>query len=296
VFYTVGQFAGARPSLVTSARCLQCHQIPATLGVSGHLMRSTFVRRDGTLASGEPSFLTDDRSPFPERWGGWFVTGTLTSDTHMGNTPLSEAQHAATFDRGPGTAIADVRPFFSHDRYLSPDSDIVALMVLGHQTRMHNLIARLHRTATLAASGAAAADTPQPSSSDVSDQIEELLRYMLFVDEAPLQGAVTGSTTFAADFARRGPVDDKGRSLRQFDLKTRLFRYPCSYLIGSDAFLGLPASTKAAIYSRLDRILLGRDDDPAFAGLAPADRTAIREILQATHPEFAAATRANGRS
>jgi hypothetical protein len=276
VFYTIAHRTGARPVLVTDARCLQCHQIPATLGVSGHLMRSTFARADGTLARDEPSFLTDDTSPFEERWGGWFVTGTVQGALHMGNAPLPESQHAASFDRHRGSAMTDVSAIFEHQRYLSPESDVVALMVLGHQIRMHNLIARLHHTAS----------APGAAQKDVDAGIEDLLRYMLFVDAVPLPGPVKGSTTFAADFERLGPTDAKGRSLRDFDLTTRLFKYPCSYLIYSDAFLGLPAAAKTAIYARLDAILSGQDRDPAFAKLRPADRTAIREILQATHPEF----------
>ena len=94
------------------------------------------------------------------------------------------------------------------------------------------------------------------------------------------------STTFATDFAGLGPMDAQQRSLRQFDLQTRLFRYRCSYLIYSSAFLALPSEVKAAIYARLTGVLSGRDADPAFARLDDAERNAIAEILRATHPEF----------
>jgi hypothetical protein len=284
VFYTVGQRSGARPGLVTGARCVQCHAIAATLGVPGHLMRSVFVRPDGTLAPNAPSFLTDHRSPIEERFGGWFVTGTLAGDRHMGNALLSSAQDVAAFDREPGTAITDVSRLFFADRYLSPHSDVVALMVLAHQVRMHNLIAKLHREAVSAADPSAGSTVPE--------RIEDLVRYMLFVDEAPLKGAVRGSTTFAADFERIGPMDSRQRSLRHFDLRTRLFRYPCSYLIYSDAFLALPSEVKAAIYARLAEVLSGRETNPAFSRLGNAERVAVTEILRATHPEFAAATAA----
>jgi hypothetical protein len=291
IFYTLGQRSGARPSLVTSARCLQCHVIAGTLGVPGHLMRSVFVRPDGALAPNAPSFLTDHRSPIEERFGGWFVTGTLAGDRHMGNALLSSSQEAASFDRQPGTAITDVSRLFFADRYLSPHSDVVALMVLAHQVRMHNLIARLHREAVSATAASGPAVDPS-SRSTVPERIEELVRYMLFADEAPLRGTVEGSTTFAADFERVGPVDPRQRSLRQFDLRTRLFRYPCSYLIYSDAFLALPLEVKAAIYSRLAEVLSGRDTNPAFSRLGGAERLAIAEILRATHREFAEATAA----
>jgi hypothetical protein len=287
VFYTLSQRANARPSLVTTARCLQCHAIPATLGVPGHMLRSVFVRPDGNLASGTPTFLTDHRSPIEERWGGWFVSGTVAGSTHMGNALLPGSIDVASFDRERGTRITDVSTLFRSDLYLSPHSDIVALMVLAHQVRMHNLIAKLHREAASPPPGSAAGD----ASRRIADSVEDLVRYMLFVDEAPLKGAVAGPTTFAADFERRGPVDGKQRSLRQFDLRTRLFRYPCSYLIYSDAFLALPAPAKESVYARLVEILSGRDSTAAFARLQQADRTAIADILRVTHPEFAVAKR-----
>jgi hypothetical protein len=289
VFYTLRQRAGAQPALVTGPRCLQCHAIPATLAVPGHLFRSVFVRGDGNVAPNTPGFLTDDRSPFEERWGGWFVSGTVGANAHMGNALLPTAQNASAFDRQPGSAIADVSRMFRSDLYLTPHSDVVALMVLGHQVRMHNLITRLHRSTTSTPTAPAAADMA-PFFPTVDAQIDELLRYMLFVEEAPLRGTISGSTTFAADFARRGPADSRGRSLRQLDLETRLFRYPCSYLIYSSAFLALPADVKRTIYGRLDDVLAGRNGSATFARLTPADRAAIAEILRATHPEFTAAT------
>ena len=74
---------------------------------------------------------------------------------------------------------------------------------------------------------------------------------MLFRDEARLTDRIKGTSSFASDFAARGPRDSKGRSLRDFDLKTRLFRYPCSYLIYSRAFDSLPDEVKDHIYERL---------------------------------------------
>jgi hypothetical protein len=199
----------------------------------------------------------------------------LTSATHMGNAILRTGEDAAAFDRTAGSGIVNPSRLFHSERYLSANSDIVALMVLDHQVRMHNLIATLRRDAN--------------SGLPVAEAIEQLVRYMLFVDEAPLRGPVAGSSSFATDFEQRGPKDSKGRSVRQFDLRTRTFRYPCSYLIYSNAFLGLPEAIKQQIYGRLADVLSGRDTGAAFASLQPADRTAIFEILTATHPEFAAA-------
>ncbi len=110
---------------------------------------------------------------------------------------------------------------------------------------------------------------------------------MLFRDEAQLKGLVKGTTTFAAEFQLAGPHDSKGRSLRQLDLKMRLFRYPCSFLIYSDAFEALPLQMKNYVWQRLEQILTGKDNSPSYALMSAADRQAVLEILRETKPEFA---------
>ena len=94
-----------------------------------------------------------------------------------------------------------------------------------------------------------------------------------------------GPAVFAEEFASRGKRDAQGRSLRELDLKTRLFRYPCSYLIDSPAFDALPPEVLSRVKTRLQKILTGEDDSPAYAHLSAEDRQAILEILQATKPE-----------
>lgn len=283
VFYTLDQSKGSKPRLVRNEDCVQCHATPATLGVPGHLVRSVFTRTDGAVAMRAKSFLTDHRSQIDDRWGGWYVTGTLERDLHMGNAFLRDADDPGNFDRKPGTAIKELGGRFHDDRYLSNHSDAVALMVLEHQAYLHNLLARLHYDARqLDADELANLDASQ-----LAAQIEEVLRYILFAEEAPLKGKIAGSSKFAAEFETRGPHDKKGRSLRQFDLKTRMFRYPCSYLIYSEAMSALPKPVKQRIYNRLAEILSARGS--VILRLTPADRLAIAEILRDTHPEFAAA-------
>jgi hypothetical protein len=275
VFYAERQSPDARPGLVRNQDCFQCHATALSRGLPAHLLRSVFTLPDGQVAPRTPAYLTDHRSPLAQRWGGWFVSGTFSGDVHMGNVLFRAGMDPETFDRAPGTAVADISHLFYSNRYLSPASDVVALLVLDHQVQMHNLIAALHYDAS--------------HGRPWDDALEALLRYALFVDEAPLKGPVKGPTTFAADFEKRGPFDARGRSLRQFDLRMRLFRYPCSYLLYSDAFLGLPAEVKSRFYARLRQVLSGSDDTGGFERLQAADRTAIFEILSATHSEFAAA-------
>jgi hypothetical protein len=79
-----------------------------------------------------------------------------------------------------------------------------------------------------------------------------------------------------------GPHDGKGRSLKQLDLERRLMRYPCSYMIYSEAFDALPAEARDAVYKRLWQILSGTEKGSKYAPLSLADREAVSEILRAT--------------
>jgi hypothetical protein len=105
---------------------------------------------------------------------------------------------------------------------------------------------------------------------------------MLFTQETRLTEPVRGVSGFSQVFVRSGPLDSKGRSLRDLDLKTRLLRYPCSYLIYSEAFDGLPELARERLYRRLWEVLTGRDTTEKFARLSAEDREAIFEILRDT--------------
>jgi hypothetical protein len=164
-------------------------------------------------------------------------------------------------------------------------------MTFEHQTRMTNLITRLGyetRAALHDAQATRIEDLDPSSQNRIVNTIEEMLRYMLFTDDAPLDAPVRGTTSFAKEFGEAGPRDPAGRSLRDLDLETRLLRYPCSYLIYSAQFNALPESAKETIYRRLWEILSGRDRSEAFRTLTKTDRQAIREILIATKPDLPA--------
>jgi hypothetical protein len=113
-----------------------------------------------------------------------------------------------------------------------------------------------------------------------------MVGYMLFVDEEPLKDPVAGVSTFTKTFAARGPRDAKGRSLRDFDLQKRLFRYPLSYMIYSAAFDGMPDVVRERVYQRLYDVLSGKDKSQTFAGITTADRQAVLEIVRATKPKL----------
>src|ERR1700721_2589658 len=107
---------------------------------------------------------------------------------------------------------------------------------------------------------------------------------MFFWEQKPPKQPVKGVSTFTKTFAERGPRDAKGRSLRDFDLQKRLFRYPLSYLIYSAAFDGLPDVARDRVYQRLYDVLTGKDSGKTFAGISSADRQAVLEIVRTTKP------------
>jgi hypothetical protein len=161
--------------------------------------------------------------------------------------------------------------------------------VLNHQTRMTNLLIRLGWQSRIASR---APSKGGPLSPDVRDTAHELVDYMLFIDEAPLPSSVRGSSSFSKDFPAKGPRDSKGRSLRDLDLTRRLLRYPCSYMIYTEAFDGLPAPAKALVYERMWQVLSGAAKDADYSKLASADRRAIVEILRETKKDLPAYWRA----
>jgi hypothetical protein len=152
-------------------------------------------------------------------------------------------------------------------------------MVLEHQARMQNLITRLNYDANLALN-------EQGDTSSLRSSALTLLKYLLFVEETPLVSPINGPSGFAQWFESQGPIDKQGRSLRQFDLKTRLFKYSCSYMIYSEAFDNLPREMKLTLYHRLWKILSGTDSDPAFQKIPEETKRAIRDILIETKPDI----------
>lgn len=277
VFYTLDQAKTVRPRFTRTDQCLECHASSKTMGVPGHLVRSFASDEEGVVDLNSGISLVNHRTPLSERWGGWYVTGKHGEQLHRGNLVGKEA--FGQQERTPNYLgnLDDLSRFFDLSRYPGPHSDIVALMVLEHQTHMHNFIARVNYEATMALKTYGHVNY-------VKTVTESFLKYLLFTEEAPLTAEIKGASTFAQDFAAVGPRDKQGRSLRDFDLQTRLFKYPCSYLIYSEAFDNLPEQIRAHLYQRLWEIVSGKDKAPEFEGIAPETRRAILEIVQDTKP------------
>jgi hypothetical protein len=278
VFYTLAQRRADKPQFVRGFdQCLKCHVSVNTMKVPGFLVRSVFADPGGEPLTSAGSFQTDHRSPLSERWGGWYVTGTHGEQRHMGNVVVKNTRRPDRLDREAGANVTDLKGRVNTAPYLSPHSDLVALMVLEHQTRLHTLITRVAYEARVALK-------QHELSPQLDGMVEALLRYLLFADEAPLGGPVSGTSSFQAEFEALGPKDSQGRSLRQMDLTRRMFKHPCSYLIYSEDFDAMPGNVKARLYRRLWEVLSGADTSPRFAALTPSDRRAVLEILLDTKP------------
>jgi hypothetical protein len=244
------------------------------------MLKSVLTRSSGYPAGGTRTLVTGQESPLNERWGGWYVTSIRGVETSMANAVVSSSGHPQKPVIGN---IANLSGHITPAAYLTGSSDVVALMVLAHQTQMHNLITQTTYQTRLALFAG-----QQPLSDSARKQFEapaeQLVRYLLFTNEARLDIPIVGNTSFTEEFAARGPFDSCGRSLRQFDLKTRIFRYPCSYLIYSETFDAIPAPAKQYVYRRLFEVLSGRDQSPEFKSLSAEDRRNILEILVDTKP------------
>jgi hypothetical protein len=279
IFYVMDEHQDEHPQFERAeVDCIQCHVAGSTRGVPGVLLRSVFTKPDGRPDAAAKSFVTGQESPFSQRWGGWYVTARSGVEGTMANVTMSDAQHPLHFDT---------------KAYLTGSSDIVALMVLAHQTQTHNLITQTNYQTRLAlyadrkrneAAGSSDSAISEVARKQFEAPAEQLVRYLLFTNEAPLEGPVAGTSNFAAEFTTRGPRDSQGRSLRDFDLRTRIFKYPCSYLIYSEAFDAIPGPAKDYIYRRMFEVLSDREKGPEFASLSSKDRRAILEILVATKP------------
>jgi hypothetical protein len=298
VFYVMDERQVEKPRFERAeVDCVQCHVAASTRNVPGVLMRSVFVKPSGYPAAGARSFVTGQESPMNERWGGWYVTARHGAGMAMGNALVTDPKSPETLNRPDVPNLTSLKDRFKSEDYLTGSSDAVALMVLAHQTQMHNLITQTSYQTRLALfaegvenGGVSSSDSlPSVARAKFESPAEQLVRYLLFTNEAALPEPLAGVSGFTEEFANLGPRDALGRSLRDFDLQTRLFKYRCSYLIYSEDFEALPAPAKDYVYRRLFEVLSGHDQSAEFASLTPDNRRAILEILVSTKPGLPAA-------
>ena len=286
VFYSLALQKTPTPRIVRRDVCLKCHQGPATSGVPGIFVGSVFPDPSGN-PSAVGAIVTDYRTAFEDRWGGWYVNAQRGEQRDRANSVApNPAEPEALETEGRQNLTRFVREFDATG-YLTPISDIVALMTFEHQTQMTNLMTRVGWEARIA-------EHDQAGAAQTDAGVETLVAYMLFAEEAPLRATIEGVSTFAKTFPQRGPRDRRGRSLRDFDLETRLFKYPLSFMIYSAAFDNMPSDVRERVYKRLHEILTGQDRSGKFAKLSAEDRKSILEIVADTKTNLPEDWRATG--
>jgi hypothetical protein len=255
-FYTLDTRQTEHPAFQRrGVECLFCHG-PGNKGAAALVVASVIPNADGVPAYTSAFIDTiDHRTPFDRRWGGWYVTGTHGSQTHMGNAVATNPENPLDLDTAHSQNVTSLAGRFDLAKYPAGTSDIVALMTLEHQVGAINRLGALG----VQYDRAQRFGTADTDAKKIDADIRDLVDYLTFAEEAPLHEPVHGVSGFTKTFAAQGPKDRRGRSLREFDLNTRLFRYRLSYTIYSDLFDTLPASVRARIYARLREVLIDRD-------------------------------------
>jgi hypothetical protein len=302
-FYTLSypSQTGEKPELGHSEQCFSCHEGSRTNNVKGMLVRSVYADASGQPQLQDGSFLSTHESPLHERWGGWYVTGRHGNDLHMGNITVSVDEKTPSreirLDRKAGANVLDLSPYIDIRAYLTGSSDLVALMVLEHQCTMHNLLTAANEQCRQAmarqrdfqkAFNEPVTETPQGSALGVfNSHVEKLLRHLLFCGEYELKDdGVEGSIAYQDAFRVNRKENAEGRSLKDFQLRTRLFKDRCSYMIYSSSFDALPPQLKTMLYARILAVLNGTDKTEEYAHLSESERANILAILRETKKDF----------
>lgn len=283
IFYIFDNPPAGQPLRIErSTRCMNCHAGDETGHVPGLVIKSVVPGPRGGSLTAYRIGQTGHEIPLADRFGGWYVTGAADFTNHWGNlTGRLNDGTLTTLPNPPGER-------FRFDKYPVATSDILPQLVHEHQAGFVNRVVEAGyraRTILHQAGGGLAGEHTR----ELDEQARIITRYLLFVNEAPLPaGGIAGDTAYRKDFERDRHATADGRSLKDFDLRTRLFKHRCSYMIYSRAFSGLPTELKRRVYRELGEALRSDHAAPDFAHLPRAEKQAIQQILRATLPDLPA--------
>ncbi len=281
VFYLIesGGKSGLKIERDTN-NCLSCHATGRTEGVPGMLIRSVYPDSDGQPLLHFGTNDVNHTTPLAQRWGGWYVTGN-SSLPHLGNRVFSEES-----DREPKVdSIEGLGVLLDVSKFPLPTSDIVALMVLEHQCKMHTLLnagtMNYRRARHFMKTIDPDSDPGSGSAGRVAESwADKIVEYMFFKDEADLGEGIEGNAGFQKAFSKQFPKAEEGDSLVEFRLYGRVFKNRCSFMVYSDAFKGLPAHVKGKVLARMRKVLDG--DDAEIDWISGSERRRIARILEET--------------
>lgn len=267
-----------------TSRCLRCHDTMSNTGggTPRFMTSSRLVDSNGEIASHEVSVIMQDSTPLRQRWGGWYVTGLHGEQETMGNLMFEgRARSVSELDLLANGNKTDLSTMFNTAPYLTEHSDIVALLVIQHQIEVQNTMTKAawDYRQLLAEAG-------NVSTEKVAELAQPVVDVLFMKNEAPLGDRIQGLSGFTKYFQSLGPFDNNSRSLRDLDLNSRVFKYPLSYLIYSDAFAALPEALHNYIVQAIQQVLTADTDQTEYAHLDAQTRATILEIVNTTAPGF----------
>ncbi len=287
-----------QPKFSRESDCLRCHGGAFVPGIPAVFARSLYADAAGEPLYHQGTQVVDYRTPFAERWGGWYVTGKHGKTLHRGNVFAGENDGQLVFDPAPGANLTNLSSFFSTADYLAGGSDIVSLLVFEHQTAMQNTLTRagincrhiLDYQKQIQAAFNQSTDEDGIHYDSVLNLLDhsalDVVDALLFKDEADLPDTVTGSPAFQKAFTAGALRARDGSSLKDLLLSDHLFKNRCSYLIYSESFLSLPQPLKHRIYARLAAALDPAHPDPRYTYIHHTEQQRIATILRETHSEY----------
>ena len=294
----IGRKKGESPTTIRDRSCLDCHAGSSNRNYPGLMVRSVFPSKSGQPFFHAGTYHTRQDSPIEHRWGGWYVTGTVGGHKHMGNSiavETNEQTREVELDPMTDKPVGNLGKFFNPKPYLEGGvSDVVSLMILEHQVGTHNALLQanlitqqtLHRQREMQKAFGESQNAPLTETNQriINNLADKVLKEMLFAEELKLpdEGIEGSSTKFQKAFQKNKKVDSEGRSLKDFRLYERLFKYRCSYLIYSRAFTYLPQEFKDVFFKKLYSILIEPEKNPAYAYLGKSERKKIYHILADT--------------
>jgi hypothetical protein len=277
IFQILAPTASGMPQVVRSEKCMNCHAGRATHGVPGLFAESVIpMQGSGASLEGFRREQVGHTIPLKDRLGGWHVTGAQEHGEHLGNL-LGEntAKGVQRYPNPPGK-------YFDIADYLTTTSDLLPHLLHEHQLGFHNHVTLgVYRTreALTAGHGHLSIDDAKM----LNELARDFVRYILFANEARLPSSgIKPDPTYAKDFATTRSPAKNGTSLRDLDLRTRLLRYRCSYMVLTPAFNAMPKEYLSRVLAGMRSALRETAAPAEFNYLPPDEKRAIQAILQDT--------------
>jgi len=285
VFYVIDPGNAASPPKVErdTNDCLSCHATGRTENAPGLLVRSVYPDENGQALLSLGSGLITHQTPVSQRWGGYYVTGSI-SLPHLGNRTYTDGREAQPERKD----LPDLTGKINTSKYLRSTSDVVALMVLEHQCQAHNLLTaasmNYRRAYYLGKAMDPQGDPDQGSADRLADYAAaKIVQWFLFAGEADQgEDGVEGNDEFQRQFEASVPHAEDGASLADFQLNGRIFKHRCSYMIYSEAFRSLPVAVKKRVIAGLRKVLEAPADDDAYPDMKLPERRKTAGILHDT--------------